>query len=93
MKTDRDPEAEAEDKVEEEKLPGVEEEGPVAIESGFPTAGGDWDAAQPAGFTGTQAAATNWDGAEGDWAAAGAAGASADWAGEATAAAPKDSQW
>ncbi|CAI0648105.1 unnamed protein product, partial [Colletotrichum noveboracense] len=35
----RDPEAEAEDKVEEEKLPGVEEEGPAAIESGFPAAG------------------------------------------------------
>uniref|UniRef100_L2GIK6 40S ribosomal protein S0 n=1 Tax=Colletotrichum fructicola (strain Nara gc5) TaxID=1213859 RepID=L2GIK6_COLFN len=90
----RDPEAEAEDKVEEEKLPGVEEEGPAAIESGFPAAGGDWDAAPAAaGFTGAPAA-TNWDGAEGDWAAAGAAGTAGDWAGEASAAAaPKESQW
>ncbi|KAJ9149921.1 40S ribosomal protein S0 [Pleurostoma richardsiae] len=53
----RDPEAEAEEKVEEEKLPGVEEAGVAAIESGFP-AGGDWEAA-PAGFAG--AATTGWD--------------------------------
>ncbi|TDZ25037.1 40S ribosomal protein S0 [Colletotrichum sidae] len=89
----RDPEAEAEDKVEEEKLPGVEEEGPVAIESGFPTTGAaDWDGAAPAA-TG----AANWDGAAAgdDW-AAGATG-TADWAGETSAAAapapPKESQW
>jgi len=56
---DRDPEAEAEDKVEEDKLPGVEEEGVAAIESGFPTAGGDWEAA-PAGFAGAQGGA-GWD--------------------------------
>jgi len=57
---DRDPEAEAEEKVEEEKLPGVDEEGPVAIESGFATGAGDWEAAAaPAAFP----AATT-----GDWA-------------------------
>ncbi|KJZ80202.1 hypothetical protein HIM_00052 [Hirsutella minnesotensis 3608] len=39
----RDPEAEAEDKVDEEKLPGVDEEGPAAIETGTAAAGGDWD--------------------------------------------------
>ncbi|KAG7285462.1 structural constituent of ribosome [Staphylotrichum longicolle] len=56
----RDPEAEAEEKVEEEKLPGVDEEGVVAIESGFATGGGDWEAAAaPAAFP----AATS-----GDWA-------------------------
>lgn len=71
---DRDPEAEAEDKVEEEKLPGVDEEGPAAIESGFQQAGGDWDTTAPAaGFAGAAPAASNWDGAGEDWAAAGAA--------------------
>jgi len=62
----RDPEAEAEEKVEEEKLPGVEEEGVAAIESGFP-AGGEWEAA-PAGFAATggewsDAPAATWDAA------------------------------
>lgn len=57
MYTDRDPEAEAEEKVEEEKLPGVEEVGPAAIESGF-GGGGDWEAAP----TGTAAAQPEgWD--------------------------------
>jgi small subunit ribosomal protein SAe len=75
--TDRDPEAEAEDKVEEEKVPGVEEEGVAVIESGFP-AGGDWEAA-PAGFAGATGgdwgdapAAGNWDAAVttgGEWGA------------------------
>lgn len=95
MVTDRDPEAEAEDKVEEEKLPGVDEDGPAAIESGFVnSAGGDWDTAAP-GFTGTQASA-NWDGVGGEeWGASGAAPAATggDWAGDASAAAPKESQW
>lgn len=54
--TDRDPEAEAEEKVEEEKLPTVEEEGAAAIESGFAATGGDWEAA-PAGFAGAGAGA------------------------------------
>ncbi|KAF5967803.1 40s ribosomal s0 [Fusarium coicis] len=86
----RDPEAEAEDKVEEEKLPGADEEGPAAIESGFQnTAGGDWET-PAAGFAGaTGAAAPGWDGAAGEeW---GAAPASTEWA--ASAEAPKDSQW
>ncbi|KAF6828785.1 40s ribosomal protein s0 [Colletotrichum plurivorum] len=89
----RDPEAEAEEKVEEEKIPGAEEEAAAAVESGFPAAGGEWD-------SGAAAQATNWDGAAAagdDW-AAGATG-TADWAGEtsaaaATATAPaKDSTW
>lgn len=93
---DRDPEAEAEEKVEEEKAPGVEEEGPAAIESGFQQAGGDWEA-PAAGFSGAQAG-TQWDGT-------GAPGATEDWAaaGQAAAAAPttttewaepaKETQW
>ncbi|PTB75842.1 hypothetical protein M440DRAFT_1422934, partial [Trichoderma longibrachiatum ATCC 18648] len=90
-KKDRDPEAEAEEKVEEEKLiTAPEEEVPVAIESGFPAAGGDWDAPAP-GFAGATpaVAAAGWDGA--------GAGAGADWAAsggqEWAADAPKDSQW
>ncbi|KAK0706936.1 ribosomal protein S2, flavodoxin-like domain-containing protein [Lasiosphaeria miniovina] len=72
----RDPEAEAEDKVEEEKLPGVEEEGVVAIESGYPVAGGgDWDAA-PAGFA--AAGGGEWSEAQaGTWDATAAAGGAA----------------
>jgi len=50
----RDPEAEAEEKVEEDKLPGVEEEPAAAIE-GATFGGGDWEAA-PAGFPQTE----NW---------------------------------
>jgi small subunit ribosomal protein SAe len=61
----RDPEAEAEDKVEEDKLPGVDEEGVAAIESGFPQTG-DWNAQPDAatGFSGavaTTGAAAGWD--------------------------------
>ena len=89
---DRDPEAEAEDKVEEEKLPGVDEEGAAAIESGFQTAGADDWSAAPAGFTG--AAGGNWDGANDEWGAtntaAPAAAAGAEWGGEAT---KETSQW
>lgn len=82
---DRDPEAEAEEKVEEEKLPGVEEEGPVAIESGFPAAGaGDWEAA-PAGFP---AATGEWSDAQPATWESGAAAATGEWAAEA----PKDAQ-
>ncbi|KOS22256.1 40S ribosomal protein S0 [Escovopsis weberi] len=86
----RDPEAEAEEKTEEEKLP-AEEEGPAAIESSFQQpAAAEWDASAAAGtFAG--APVSNWDGA-GDWAASGATGG--DWAeGAAAAPAPKDSQW
>lgn len=87
-KTDRDPEAEAEEKVEEEKLiTGAEEEAPVAVESAFPAAGGDWDAPAP-GFAGANAAA-GWDGAGAaptqDWAASG----TQEWAAETA----KESQW
>lgn len=91
--TDRDPEAEAEEKVEEEKLvTGAEEEAPAAVESAFPAAGGDWDAPAP-GFAGanTASAAAGWDGAGAgaaptqDWAASG----TQEWATETA----KESQW
>ena len=77
---DRDPEAEAEEKVEEEKVPGVEEEGPVAIESGFAGGAGDWEAA-PAGFPAAAA---------GEWSEA----APATWeSGAAAATAPATTEW
>lgn len=81
----RDPEAEAEEKTEEEKA--VEEEG-AAVETGFQATAGDWEAAP--GQTGAAAATGGWDGAAGeDWAAS-AAAAGGEWAGDA---APKESQW
>ena len=83
---DRDPEAEAEEKVEEEKVPGVEEEGAVAIESGFPAGGADWEAA-PAGFP--AAATGEWSEAQPATWESGAAAATApatEWADSA----PKD---
>jgi small subunit ribosomal protein SAe len=70
--TDRDPEAEAEEKVEEDKLPGADEVGPAAIETAFAGAG-DWEAA-PAGFAGATGGG-NWDGDE--WAGAVSSGAAA----------------
>lgn len=92
---DRDPEAEAEDKVEEEKLPGVDEDGPAAIESGFvQSAGGDWEA-PAASFAGANAGAStgNWDaapaGETADWAAASAGQPAGEWANEAA----KETQW
>ncbi len=85
--TDRDPEAEAEEKVEEVKLPGVDEEGPVAIESGFP-ATGDWEAA-PTSFAPTTAPAAGWDdAAAGQQWDAGTGGA--QWSDDAT---KEASQW
>ncbi|KAH8175396.1 ribosomal protein s2 domain-containing protein [Sarocladium implicatum] len=91
----RDPEAEAEDKVEEEKLPGADEDGPAAIESGFvQSAGGDWEA-PAASFAGANAGA-----ASGNWDAAAAGGDSADWAasagqpaGEWANESAKETQW
>ncbi|CAI4218167.1 unnamed protein product [Parascedosporium putredinis] len=85
----RDPEAEAEEKVEEEKA--VVEEEAAVVDPGFNATGGDWDAA-PAGFAG--AAAPGWEGAGEDWSAAPAptAAAGGEWGAE-TAVAPKDSQW
>ncbi|SPO03844.1 probable 40S ribosomal protein S0 [Cephalotrichum gorgonifer] len=84
----RDPEAEAEDKIEEKEV--VVEEEAAVVEAGF-NAGADWEAA-PAGFAG--AAAPGWDaaGAE-DWSAPAAAGT--EWAGEAAASADaaKEAQW
>ncbi|KAL2116470.1 hypothetical protein VTJ04DRAFT_8638 [Mycothermus thermophilus] len=77
----RDPEAEAEEKVEEEKL-AVEEE-PAALEGGFGT-GADWEAT-PAGFP--AAATGEWSEAQPTWESG--AAATADWA----EAAPKESGW
>ncbi|RSL86206.1 40S ribosomal protein S0 [Fusarium oligoseptatum] len=81
----------AEEKVEEEKVPGAEEEGPAAIESGFAGTGGDWEA-PAAGFAG--ATGTGWDGAAGDeW---GAAPATTEWAASAAPAsgeAAKETTW
>ncbi|GAO16677.1 uncharacterized protein UV8b_00758 [Ustilaginoidea virens] len=58
----RDPDTEAEEKVEEDKA-AEEDAAPVAIETAAPAAGGEWEAGVPGG---------NWDGAEaGDWAASG----------------------
>ncbi|KAK8130336.1 40s ribosomal s0 [Apiospora kogelbergensis] len=81
----RDPEAEAEEKGEEEKAAGVDEVGPAAVATGLLTSGGDWEAAAP-GFAGTQG---------GDW-----SGAAPDEWGNATAPAgewgatdAKESQW
>ncbi|KAF4126378.1 small subunit ribosomal protein SAe [Geosmithia morbida] len=82
----RDPEAEAEEKVEEEKVPGADEEGPATIETGVPQTGADWEA-PAAGFSGAPAVAGgNWDGAGEDWAASGAQ--PTEWAEPA-----KESQW
>ncbi|KAI1740602.1 ribosome-associated protein (Rap-1) [Xylaria scruposa] len=87
----RDPEAEAEEKVEEEKVPGAEEVGTAAIEAGTFAGTGDWEAA-PAGFSGAQG---GWDGATDEWAGAVAAGGAAAAAptGEWGATETKDSQW
>jgi small subunit ribosomal protein SAe len=87
----RDPEAEAEEKVEEEKLPGVDEEGPAAIESGFQATGGDWEAPAPgfAGAAATGAAAAGWDGAAGEEWGAAATGTATEWANEPA----KETQW
>ncbi|KAH7143707.1 ribosomal protein S2, flavodoxin-like domain-containing protein [Dactylonectria macrodidyma] len=85
----RDPEAEAEEKVEDEKAIGAEEEAaPAAIESGI--AGGDWEA-PAAGFAG--ATSTGWDGAAGEeWGASTAAPATTEWA-AAGAEPSKETQW
>ncbi|KAI0973035.1 ribosome-associated protein (Rap-1) [Xylaria arbuscula] len=93
----RDPEAEAEEKVEEEKVPGAEEVGPAAIEAGTFTGTGDWEAA-PGAFSGAQG---GWDGATDEWAGAVAANAANAAAGGAAAAPTaewgatdaKESQW
>ncbi|KAI0484358.1 ribosomal protein S2 [Xylariaceae sp. FL0804] len=76
----RDPEAENEDKVEEEKLPGAEEVGPQAIETGTFATAGDWEAAPgaPAAFTGAPQAAPNWDGTD-EWAGATGAAPAGEW--------------
>ncbi|KAL2129314.1 hypothetical protein VTI74DRAFT_7942 [Chaetomium olivicolor] len=85
----RDPEAEAEEKVEEEKLPGVEEEGPVAIESGYPAGAGDWEAA-PAAFPPATGAGAEWSEAQpASWESGAAAATTGEWA----EAAPKESGW
>ena len=91
---DRDPEADNEEKGEEEK---VAEEEPAAIESGFPAASTDWEAA-PAGFAGATAGG-GWDATNEEWgnapaatttaAAAAAPAAGGEWSNEAA----KETQW
>jgi small subunit ribosomal protein SAe len=83
----RDPEAEAEEKVEEEKAITAEEETP-AVESGFQQ-GGDWEA-PAAGFAG--ATSTGWEGAPGEeWGAAPQPSApTTEWAATADA---KETSW
>ncbi|EPE05110.1 40s ribosomal protein s0 [Ophiostoma piceae UAMH 11346] len=85
----RDPEAEAEEKAEEEKVAAIEEE-PVAAETFTGT--GDWEAA-PAGFAAAAPAASGWDDAAPgqQW---NAETGGAQWGDEA-AAAPKEAatQW
>ncbi|KAI1495632.1 ribosomal protein S2 [Biscogniauxia marginata] len=82
----RDPEAEAEEKVEEEKLPSAEEVGTQAIETGTFAAAADWEAA-PAGFAAQTAA--GWDGQADEWAGATGAPPAGEWG----ATEAKDSQW
>lgn len=80
----RDPEAEAEEKVEEEKAAVVEDVATTAVAAGF-TGTGDWEAA-PAGFVAAQGGG-NWDGTD-EWGGATAAPV-AEWG----ATEAKDSQW
>ncbi|KIH94334.1 small subunit ribosomal protein SAe [Sporothrix brasiliensis 5110] len=54
----RDPEAEAEEKAEEDKVAAIEEEPAAAAAETF--TGGDWEAA-PAGFAAAPGAATGWE--------------------------------
>ncbi|KAJ0107825.1 40S ribosomal protein S0 [Diaporthe amygdali] len=83
----RDPEAEAEEKVEEEKLAGADEVGPAAIEAGTFAAGADWEA-PPTGAAGGEwsadPAAASWDAAP--------AGQATEWGAE-PAKEPAASQW
>ncbi|KAI5917007.1 ribosomal protein S2 [Camillea tinctor] len=81
----RDPEAEAEEKVEEEKLPSTEEVGAQAIEAGTFAAAGEWETA-PAGFA---AQSAGWDGQADEWAGATAGAPAGEWG----ATEAKDSQW
>jgi len=83
----RDPEADNEDKLEEDKAAGVEEDGIAAIEgNAFGTTGGEWE------NTATAVGGGGWDsGAAGeDWAnSAPSAPAAAEWATDAS----KETQW
>ncbi|KAI1201855.1 ribosome-associated protein (Rap-1) [Nemania serpens] len=85
----RDPEAEAEEKVEEEKVPGADEVGAAAIDAGTFAPTSDWEAA-PAGFAGAQ---NNWDGPPDEWAGAVAAGAGAGAGAGAAAGTAATSDW
>ncbi|CZR58116.1 probable 40S ribosomal protein S0 [Phialocephala subalpina] len=77
----RDPEAEENKDAIEEKVPGADEVGAAAVESGFAGAGGDWEVsgASATAFAGATtatpaAAGAGWDASGDDWAASGAAG-------------------
>ncbi|GJP91605.1 40S ribosomal protein S0 [Aspergillus niger] len=91
----RDPEAEENKEVVEEKVASAEEVGAGAIESGF--AGENWDVAGAgAGVPGTAfaaasaaAGAASWEAEGGDWAASSAAPAGESWA----EAQPTEAKW
>jgi len=94
----RDPEAEENKEITDEaKVPGADEVGAAAVDSGF-VATGDWEVAgsSSAAFTGAAAAAPaaaggNWDAApaDGEW---GAAPAGGEW-GASTTEATKTAEW
>lgn len=91
----RDPEAEEARELEEAKVPGAEEIGPGAVESGF--AGDNWDT-QATGAPGSAFGAVNavgstgWDAPAGEWGGGGDAPAPAtgEWGAEAQ---PAESSW
>ncbi|KUJ15305.1 40S ribosomal protein S0 [Mollisia scopiformis] len=92
----RDPEAEENKEALEEKVPGADEVGTTAIETGFAATGGDWEVAGPsatafAGATTAAPAGAGWDatGAD-DWAASGTA--TGEW-GAATDATKPAGEW
>ncbi|KAF8863972.1 40S ribosomal protein S0 [Acephala macrosclerotiorum] len=77
----RDPEAEENKEAIEDKVPGADEVGAAAVDTGFAGAGGDWEVsgASATAFAGATAAApaaagAGWDASGDDWAASGAAG-------------------
>jgi len=76
----RDPEAEENKEALEDKVPGADEVGPAAIETGFAAGTGDWEVSgtSATAFAGATTAApggAGWDATGGDdWAASGTAG-------------------
>jgi len=94
----RDPEAEENKEADEAKVPGADEVGAAAIDTGFATGNGDWEVtgATAGAFAGAGApapgAGASWEADGADWAASAqapaAAAASTEWG-----AAPTESTW